>query len=189
MKVSVGIDLGSTTTKAVILDEQARVVGRGITNSRSNYDVACSIAREEAFVRARFTLAQNALEQDPTLTGLGKAFLSSLGRAFRLHQHLDQLEQLRAALQQAAEAPRHESQRAELRRRVDAIVDTLAARAPELYGELAIRKSDFFRDLAAAEYMNLAQKHSDPKGVTFETLCGLFDAAILQVENSRVCWP
>jgi len=184
MKIYVGIDLGSTTTKAVVLDENAHVAGRGITNSRSNYDVACHIAREEAFVRARFTLTQSALEQDPMLADVGKRFLPALGRAFRLQQHLDQLEHLRGALQQAGEAPRHQGQRAELRRRVDAIVDTMVGRAPELHGELAVRKSDFFRDLAAAEYMNLAQKHSDPKGVTFETLCGLFDAAILQVENS-----
>jgi N-acetylglucosamine kinase-like BadF-type ATPase len=33
MRVFVGIDLGSTTTKAVILDENDAVVGRGITNS------------------------------------------------------------------------------------------------------------------------------------------------------------
>ena len=43
MKVFVGIDLGSTTTKAVSLDERRQVVGRGITNSRSNYDVACAV--------------------------------------------------------------------------------------------------------------------------------------------------
>ncbi len=184
MKVHVGIDLGSTTTKALILAEDGAVIGRGITNSRSNYDVACRIAREEAFVHARFTLTHNALEQDATLAGAGKTFLPALGRAFRLQQHLDQLERLRAALQQTAEAPRHQSQRAELRRRVDTIVDAMRERVPELYSELAVRKSDFFRDLAAAEYMSLAQKQSDPKGVTFETLCGLFDAAILQVENA-----
>ena len=56
MKVFIGIDLGSTTTKAVILDREANVVGRGITNSRSNYDVASQIARQEAFVQARFKL-------------------------------------------------------------------------------------------------------------------------------------
>ncbi|MBI3083682.1 MAG: benzoyl-CoA reductase subunit A, partial [Candidatus Omnitrophica bacterium] len=44
MKVSVGIDLGSTTTKAIVLDEDGRVIGRGITNSRSNYDIACQVA-------------------------------------------------------------------------------------------------------------------------------------------------
>ncbi|MGB5174598.1 MAG: BadF/BadG/BcrA/BcrD ATPase family protein, partial [Thermoanaerobaculia bacterium] len=52
MRVFVGIDLGSTTTKAVILDSRSNVVGRGITNSRSNYDVASQIARQEAFVQA-----------------------------------------------------------------------------------------------------------------------------------------
>ena len=48
MKCSVGIDLGSTTTKAVILDESAEILGRGITNSRSNYEVACDVAVSEA---------------------------------------------------------------------------------------------------------------------------------------------
>ncbi|MEE8201029.1 MAG: benzoyl-CoA reductase subunit A [Candidatus Acidoferrales bacterium] len=184
MNVYVGIDLGSTTTKAVILDEKAEVVGRGITNSRSNYGVACRVAREEAFVRARFTLTQNALKQDAALAVLEKEFLPRLGRHFRLQQHLDQLERLREALQRTTEAPRHEGYRSALHERLGRIVDAMVERAPGLYGDLAVRKSDFFRDLAAAEYMNLAEKHSDPKGITFETFCSLFDAAILQVENS-----
>ena len=45
MRVHIGIDLGSTTTKAVMLDEDGALLGRGITNSRSNYDLAASIAR------------------------------------------------------------------------------------------------------------------------------------------------
>lgn len=36
MNVFLGIDLGSTTTKAVLLDEAGQILGRGITNSRSN---------------------------------------------------------------------------------------------------------------------------------------------------------
>ena len=40
VRIHVGVDLGSTTTKAVLLDEPGVVVGRGITNSRSNYEVA-----------------------------------------------------------------------------------------------------------------------------------------------------
>ena len=53
MKCFVGVDLGSTTTKAVILDENQKILGRGITNSRSNYDLAAKVAREEAFITAR----------------------------------------------------------------------------------------------------------------------------------------
>ena len=126
LKIYVGIDLGSTTTKALILEQAANVVGRGITNSRSNYDVACQIAREEAFVRARFTLTREALARDPALASLEKSFLPALTRHFRLQQHLDQLQRLRAALHSAAEAPRHEAHRRQLDERIDHIVDAIA---------------------------------------------------------------
>jgi len=56
MRTVIGIDLGSTTTKAVVLAEDGRMLGRGITNTRSNYDVACAIAKSEAFVTSRFAL-------------------------------------------------------------------------------------------------------------------------------------
>ncbi len=62
MKYTVGIDLGSTTTKAVVLGEEGRVLGRGITNSRSNYDVACQVALAEALINARFSLVAGELE-------------------------------------------------------------------------------------------------------------------------------
>jgi len=46
MRCFIGIDLGSTTTKAVVMDEHRNVLGRGITNSRSNYDTAAAIATD-----------------------------------------------------------------------------------------------------------------------------------------------
>ena len=61
MRCFVGIDLGSTTTKAVVLDDGGRIVGRGITNSRSNYEVACDVALTEALIDARFSLIERAL--------------------------------------------------------------------------------------------------------------------------------
>jgi benzoyl-CoA reductase subunit A len=183
MNVFVGIDLGSTTTKAIVLDEADEVIGRGITNSRSNYDVACRVAREEAFVRTRFTLTRQGLGRDSSLAGVEKPFLGALERTFRLQQHLDQLERLRTVLHTGAENPRYRESRHELDAVLERILSAMAERALNHYGELALRKSDFFRDLAAADYMQLAEQHSDPKGIKFETLCGLFDAAILVVEN------
>ena len=61
MKTFVGIDLGSTTTKAVLLDENSEVIGRGITNSRSNYETAARVASQEARVDGRFTLFRRSL--------------------------------------------------------------------------------------------------------------------------------
>lgn len=46
MRTFIGVDLGSTTTKAVVMDEARNVLGRGITNSRSNYDTAAAIAKQ-----------------------------------------------------------------------------------------------------------------------------------------------
>ena len=73
VRVYVGIDLGSTTTKAVILDEEERVVGRGITNSRSNYDVACEVVRDEAFIRARFSMTEERMRWNDELKALSDA--------------------------------------------------------------------------------------------------------------------
>lgn len=183
MQIYVGIDLGSTTTKAIVLDEGGNVIGRGITNSRSNYDVACAIARDEAFVRARFTLTRQSFSKDETPGNAEKSFLASLERNFRLEQYLGQLERLRLILHSTAEGPRFRDSKDELDRVLELVISEMAERALQHYSELAVRKSDFFRDLAAADYMALAEKHSDPKGITFETLCGVFDAAILIVEN------
>jgi benzoyl-CoA reductase subunit A len=179
VRVYVGIDLGSTTTKAVILDENGEVAGRGITNSRSNYDVACAVVRDEAFVRVRFSMTEERLRSDPAI-----AAMPDLERYFRLHQHLDQLARLRRSMHAAAETPRHRLYADELSRIIDAIADQMAERATEHFAPGASRRSDFFRDLASADYMQLAMEMSDPKGIKFEVLCSMFDAAILVVENS-----
>ena len=184
LNVHVGIDLGSTTTKALVLTESGEIVGRGITNSRSNYDVACQIVRDEAFVRSRFTLTERSLRADPQLAAIDATFLPALERKFRMHQHLEQLHWLRAAMQDAADGPRHRHQRKDLGAVLDEILDAMEGKARGHFSEGASRKSDFFRDLAAADYMHLAEEKSDPKGVSFEALSGVFDAAILVVENS-----
>jgi benzoyl-CoA reductase subunit A len=184
LDVFVGIDLGSTTTKAVVLDAGGRVIGRGITNSRSNYDVACAIARQEAFVGARFNLVQAAIGADPEVAGHAPRLLPPLARNFRLRLHLAQLEQLHECLHRAAAGRRGGPHDRAIAGIVDSIVDEMGTRAAALFAGLATRKSDFFRDLAAADYLQLAEVHARETGVPFETLAGLFDAAILPVENA-----
>jgi benzoyl-CoA reductase subunit A len=176
MDVFVGIDLGSTTTKAVVLDGDGNVIGRGITNSRSNYEAAAKIVREEAFVRTRFTLLERAVTADREL-------LATLERNFRMQQHLEQLQQLRKTMMKVVRLPRHKEYAFELAERIGDICDRMEKLALVHFAPGASRKSDFFRDLAAADYMNLAEKLAEPKGMTFDVLCGIFDSAILTVEN------
>ncbi len=186
MKVYVGIDLGSTTTKAVVLDEDGGVLGRGITNSRSNYEVACDVARTEAFVRSRFQRAGDAMRREPGLANLADRLLPELERNFRLEQHLEQLKALRECLHRAAEAPRLAPHKYELDKRLTDICEHMENVALKQWSGGAERKSDFFRDLASQHYADRAEGIAEPRGITFETLCGIFDAAILQVENATL---
>jgi len=184
IRVFVGIDLGSTTTKAVILDENATLVGRGITNSRSNYDVAAAVVREEAFVRARFSMIEDRMKRDRELHRVTGRFVALLERHFRMQQHLEQIAKLHKSMLAASETPRHKDYATALMRIVDDIAARMTERALAHFAPGATRKSDFFRDLAGADFMQLAEERSDPKGITFETLCSIFDAAILVVENT-----
>ena len=97
MKTFVGIDLGSTTTKAVLLDEDRKVIGHGITNSRSNYATAARVASQEAYVDGQFTLFRRALTDAHAQIELD-SFLAALERAFRLEQFLEQLDDLEQTL-------------------------------------------------------------------------------------------
>jgi benzoyl-CoA reductase subunit A len=184
MHVFVGIDLGSTTTKAVILDENEQIVGRGLTNSRSNYDVAAAVVRDEAFVRARFSMIAERLRRDSVLDPISASFPVMLERHFRLQQHLDQLRRLRRSMLAASETARHHTYAAKLTRIVNEIADRMTDSARSQFAAGATRKSDFFRDVAAAEFMHLAEERKETKEITFETLCSIFDSAILVVENT-----
>ena len=104
MKTFIGIDLGSTTTKAVVIDERHNVLGRGITNSRSNYDTAAAIAKQEALVAARFHLFRQALGASGALNGALEGFLGQLERDFRLEQFLEQLTDLEQVCERNAAA-------------------------------------------------------------------------------------
>ena len=53
MQCYIGVDLGSTTTKAIYMDLEENILGRGITNSRSNYELACKIAIDQGGINTR----------------------------------------------------------------------------------------------------------------------------------------
>lgn len=177
----VGVDLGSTTTKAVLLGTDGGTLGRGITNSRSNYDVACQVAMSEGLINTRFSLVEAELDR----TGVGpearQGLFGRLRRAFRKHQYLTHLDTLHTQLGHAhtktgADQP--------LIAAIDAIISRMAEEAPELFRPGAARRSDFFRDLAGGRYHTLAELQAAERGVDFGALVGLFDKAILVAENT-----
>ena len=177
----VGIDLGSTTTKAVILDEAGEILGRGITNSRSNYDVACNVALSEALVNTRFALIISELVRAGKSEEEARTYLKLFEREFRRQQYVSQLHALRGDLGRQVKRLGADARTGGA---VDAICERMEADAKMLYADGASRKSDFFRDLAASRYLELAEEQARDTGTSFDVMVGFFDKAILDVENS-----
>ena len=183
MKTFVGIDLGSTTTKAILLDENREVIGRGITNSRSNYATAARVAGEEARVDGRFTLFRRALAEDGSLGAQIDTFLAAIERAFRLEQFIEQLDDLeRTCLRQIAGA-RFTGIESGLKEALGEVFRRLRAEAPGLYAPGARRKSDFFRDIAGSRYHSHAEDVARDAKLPYDLLLNVYDKSIIEVEN------
>ncbi len=183
MKTFVGIDLGSTTTKSVLLDENCGIIGRGITNSRSNYSTAARVASQEARIDGRFTLFRRALTEKGGLGSQLEEFLAALERAFRLEQFIEQLDDLEQTCVGYIQGDRFSGREGGIKEAVGEIFKRLRAEAPELYAPGAKRKSDFFRDIAGSRYHVQAEELARASGQPYELLINLYDKSIIEVEN------
>jgi benzoyl-CoA reductase subunit A len=179
MRCYVGIDLGSTTTKAVVLGSNGEILGRGITNSRSNYDLAAKVAREEAFITARFGLLRRKVEDIA-----GPRELDRLLKAFRLSQTLVQLRRLHELEAEEISNTVADQLVGGARAAIDEIFRAVEAEEEEWFADDdPAPRSDFFRDAAGSAYMRHAERIADPDGVSFDLLVGLYDKCIIRVEN------
>ena len=183
MKTFVGIDLGSTTTKAVLLDENSEVIGRGITNSRSNYSTAARVAEQEARIDARFTLFRRALKETDGFKSRLDEFLGALERAFRLEQFLEQLADLEHTCLGHISGERFAKCEGAVKEALGEVFTRLRAEAPALYAPGAKRKSDFFRDVAGSRYHAHAEEIARGSAAPYDLLINLYDKSIIDVEN------
>jgi benzoyl-CoA reductase subunit A len=183
MRCFIGVDLGSTTTKAVVIDEARNVIGRGITNSRSNYDTAAAVAKQEALVAARFTLLRGALERAGTLNGGLEAFLAQLERELRREQFIEQLADLEQVCKRNAEGPRFGADVKAIIAALTEVFRRLREEAPAMFAPGAKRKSDFFRDIAGSRYLAIGEAVAKEAGLRYDMLLNVFDRSIIEVEN------
>jgi len=184
MKCFIGIDLGSTTTKSVVIDENRNVLGRGITNSRSNYDTAAAVAKQEAMVSGRFHLFRDALAKSGVLNGSLDAFLGQYERDFRLQQFLEQLDDLEQTCQKSVAGGHFGDSAKGVTEALAEVFRRLREEAPALYAPGAKRKSDFFRDVAGSRYLAIAEEVAKAGGLRYDMLINVFDRSILAVENN-----
>jgi benzoyl-CoA reductase subunit A len=183
MRCFIGIDLGSTTTKAVVVDENQNIIGRGITNSRSNYDTAAAVAKIEALLNGRFYLFRQALSNTNALNGSLDGFLEQLERDFRAEQYVEQLADLNETCRRNLQTAHFGAATDQVGEALAEVFRQLQHEAPTLFAPGAKRKSDFFRDIAGSQYLSIGETVAKESGTRYDFLLNLFDRSIIEVEN------
>lgn len=183
-KYYLGVDLGSTTSKAVIINENDEIIGRGITNTRSNYKVAADIARLEAIYNARFCLLKKLLQDEIKINPAYRVYLADIEKTFQYLQFKKRLESLLIQLKLTVETRFTHYNKDRVISHVENIIRKIDPQIKEeyLFGNLG-SKNQFFRDIVNEKY------HEEVKKLDidlFEPLMLLFDKSITPVENEMV---
>lgn len=180
-----GVDLGSTTSKAVIINDNDEIIGRGITNTRANYSVAADIARDEAVYNARFSVLKKKLQEDLNAGAEYKKYINDLESVFQYEQFKVRLDKLGDELVKTCRTFfRDESRQEEI---LTHLRSTRRAFKPKikhdyLYNNLGA-KNQFFRDIVSEKYNEEVNKFDIS---LFEPLMTVWDKSISPAENERV---
>ena len=180
-KYFLGIDLGSTTSKAVIINEEDRIIGRGITNTRANYTVATEIARLEAIYNARFTILKMKLDDEIKTKPEYRRYINDVESLFQYIQFKRRLDRLNIKFRDIISATFKDELQETISGHIDDIVKSIGPAILEEYLNHDLgAKNQFFRDMISEKYN---------KAVTslgkefFEPMMLVYDKSITAVEN------
>lgn len=184
-KYYLGVDLGSTTSKAVIINEQDEIIGRGITNTRANYSVAADIARDEAIYNARFSVLKKKLEAELEANPHYKKYINDLESVFQYEQFKVRLDKLgeellktcRTFFQDEATQEKMLVHLRNIRRAFKPVI-----KHEYLYNNLGA-KNQFFRDIVSEKYNEEVNKLDLS---LFEPLMTVWDKSISPAENQLI---
>lgn len=179
-----GVDLGSTTSKAIIIDEKDEIVGRGITNTRANYSVAVEIARIEAIFNARFYLLKKHLEDEISSRPEFRKYIEDIESAFQYLQFKKRNDAFYHALLVSAGESFTDGIKNKVIRSLKQVFQTITPKLKTEFidGNLA-RSNQFFRDIISEKYNEEVAKLDKE---LFEPMMLVYDKSITPVENEMV---
>ncbi|MBK7852200.1 MAG: benzoyl-CoA reductase subunit A [Bacteroidetes bacterium] len=183
-KYYLGVDLGSTTSKAVIINEDDEIIGRGITNTRANYSVAADIARMEAIYNARFSVLKRNLEKEIALRPEYKKYIDDLESVFQYEEFKIRLDKLGEELFKTCRVYFKGDMQEFVLEKLRAIRKTIKPKIKNeyIYGNLG-GKNQFFRDVVSEKYNEEVNKLDKS---LFEPMMTVWDKSITPAENEVV---
>lgn len=185
-KYYLGIDLGSTTSKAIIINDKDVIIGRGITNTRANYKVAAEIARQEAVFNARFYLLKQLLADEMRLHPEYERYLTDVESVFQYLQFKKRLDSLLKYMLRITGSNDKLTDKnvCPANTVLNKIFHEIDASIKIDYLENNLgSKNQFFRDIVSERYHALV-KDLEPQ--LFEPMMLTFDKSITPVENEMV---
>lgn len=179
-----GVDLGSTTSKAIIINEKDEIVGRGITNTRANYTVAVEIAKLEAIFNARFYLLKNQLEDEIEQHPEFKKYIIDIESAFQYLQFKKRSDIFYSVLLETADTSFTKEMGSKVSQKIKDIFKKInpILKSEFIDGDLA-NSNQFFRDIMSEKY-NAEVELYDKE--LFEPMMLVYDKSITPVENEMV---
>lgn len=183
-KCYLGVDLGSTTSKAIIINEKDEIIGRGITNTRANYKVAADIAKLEAIYNARFYLLKKNLEDEIKVNPEYGRYLKDIESVFQYLQFKKRLNALLSQSIMTVENSNFQQNKDELKDYLKKIFKRVDSEIKEDFIENNLgSKNQFFRDVINEKYSeDLKNNYPDH----FDVLMLVFDKSITPIENEMV---
>ncbi len=180
-KYYLGIDLGSTTSKAVIIDEKDKIIGKGITNTRANYIVATEIARLEALYDARFTILKQKLKDEIETKFEYAKYIADVESAFKFLQFKKRLDKLNMQFKETISTTFTGEKQDKILGFVEGIVEKIepVIKHGYLYSGTGA-KNQFFRDIVSEHYNKEVAKLDKEY---FDSLILVYDKSITPVEN------
>lgn len=184
-KYFLGVDLGSTTSKSVIINENDEIIGRGITNTRSNYSIAAEIARDEAIYNGRFSVLKKKLEAEIKAKPQYKKYINDLESVFQYEQFKVRLDKLGDELLKTCKTFFKDKEMQ------DSIINHLrnirksfkpVIKKEYIYNNLG-SKNQFFRDIVSEKYNEEVNKLDSS---LFEPLMTVWDKSISPAENQLI---
>jgi benzoyl-CoA reductase subunit A len=183
-KYYLGVDLGSTTSKAVIINEKDEIIGRGITNTRANYSVAAEIARMEAIYNARFSILKKNLEKEIAKRPEFKKYIDDLENVFQYEEFKIRLDKLGDELFKTCQSYLKGDLQVTVLEKLRDIRKTIKPKIKHdyIYGNLG-SKNQFFRDVVSERYNEEVNKLDIS---LFEPMMTVWDKSITPAENEVV---
>jgi benzoyl-CoA reductase subunit A len=184
-KYYLGVDLGSTTSKAVIINENDEIIGRGISNTRANYSVAADIARDEALYNARFSVLKKNLDFEIKSRPEYKKYIDDLENVFQYEQFKVRLDRLGEELVKTCKSFFKDEETQE--KMLIHLRNIRRSFKPKIkhdyiYNSLG-SKNQFFRDIVSEKYNEEVNKLDSS---LFEPLMTVWDKSITPAENEVV---